>query len=391
MNWLSSTKKRLFILSVCLMVLLLTGCWDRKEVNDLAIIIGIGLHKTDDDQLELSYQLVNPAAMGGGQQGGGQPTTVEKNKGKTAYDANSKMQQKLSRRLFSGHSLVIFISEEMAKQGIRKHIDFLARHPNPRMRSFIFVTEGNPADFFKVSPDLEKSSSEVARELANLKIGMSVNVKDLLQMSSSLGQNVALPLLEIEEEPPDTVGLSINGTAVFKNGKMVGQLDSKVTRGVLWLRNEVKKAAVTIKPENADGHISFNIFKSSSELIPKIKNGNWTITVKINSIDDVVENQTTLNVMNPDIVKKLEKQLEGKIDKRVRTALEQVQKDMQADILGFGQVFHRHYPEEWAKVKDNWKEKFPEVRVIIKSNVKIKRPGRSTSPPGMQEDRETGK
>ncbi|WP_443259290.1 Ger(x)C family spore germination protein [Virgibacillus sp. L01] len=389
MNWLSLTAKRLFIPSVCLVVLLLAGCWDRKEVNDLAIIIGIGLHKTDDDQLELSYQLVNPAAMGGGQQGSDQPTTVEKNKGKTAYDANSKMQQKLSRRLFSGHSLVIFISEEMAKKGIRKHIDFLARHPNPRMRSFIFITKGNPADFFKVSPDLEKSSSEVARELANLKVGMSVNAKELLQMSAGLGQNVALPLLEIEEEPPNTVGLIINGTAVFQNGKMVGQLDSKVTRGVLWLINEVNSAAVTIKPENTDGHISFNI-KSSSELIPKIKNGKWTITVKINSIDDVVENQTRLNLMNPDIVKKLEKQLEAKIDKRIRTALEHVQKDMQADILGFGQVFHRNYPEQWAKVKHKWKEKFPEVRVTIKSDVKIKRPGRSTSPPGMPEDRETG-
>lgn len=385
--------KQLSIIPVCLLMLLLAGCWDRTEVNDLAIVVGLGLHKMEDEQVELSLQLVNPSSMasgvggGGGQQGTGELTTVEKEIGKTTFDARSKLQEKLSRNIFSGHNRVVFISEKMAEKGIRKHIDFLSRHPKPRLRSYVFVTKGAPADFFKVMPDLESSSAETARELANLEVGMSVHVKDLVQMTSDESENAALPILEIEEEPPNTQGLRVSGTAVFKDGKMAGQLDDSLTRGILWLRDEINDAAVTVKPEGTEGYISFNIFDSKTKLIPKVENGNWTMTVNINSVDDAVENETKLNLGNPDTINKLEKQLEDRIEKRIRTALEHVQKDMQADILKFGEVFHRHYPDQWAKVKDNWNEEtFPEVTVELNSDVKIKRPGRSTSPPTVPDD-----
>src|SRR5699024_1904932 len=393
MDWIALTKKWLLIPSVSFLILLLAGCWDRVEINDLAIVVGIGLHKTDDDLIELSMQMVNPSSMisgqggSGGQQGNGQLTTVEKAVGKTFYDARSKLQEKMSRKLFSGQNRVVFISEKMAEKGIRKHIDFLARHPKPRLRSFVFVTKESPAEFFKVMPNLEASSAETARELASLKIGMSVEAKDLLQMTSDESDNAALPVLEIEEEPPNTYGLRVKGTAVFKNGKMAGQLDDSVTRGLLWIRNEIENASVTIKPEDAKNYISFNIFEENTQLIPSIKNGNWKMTVKINSVDDAVENETKLNLINPDTVNRLEKQLEKRINKRIRKALKLVQKDMQSDILGFGEAFHRHYPDKWAKVKDNWNEKFSEITVEIKSDVKIKRRGRSASPPAVPEDK----
>src|SRR5699024_138860 len=114
--------------------------------------------------------------------------------------------------------------------------------------------------------------------------------------------------------------------------------------------------------------------------------------LNVQSIDDAVENETTLNLKDPDTIKRLEKQLEERIDKRIRTALEHVQQDMQADILGVGEVFHRQYPGKWAKVKDNWNEAtFPEITVNNKSDVNIKRPGRSTSPPAVPDDEVTDK
>lgn len=39
------------------------------------------------------------------------------------------------------------------------------------------------------------------------------------------------------------------GTAVLKKDKMVGQIDTKVTRGLLWLRNEIEVTAITINPK----------------------------------------------------------------------------------------------------------------------------------------------
>ncbi|GAB3058249.1 Ger(x)C family spore germination protein [Virgibacillus ainsalahensis] len=383
-------RKRRFSHLLCFLILLfLSGCWDRTEVNDLAIVTAVGLDKTDDGQIELSVQIINPGALGGSGSGGasgGKLSTVEKDTGRTIYDARSKLQQKVSRKLFIGHNPVVFIGEKMAEEGIRSHIEYFARSPFPRLRTFAFVTKGSPVDFLKVSPDLERNSGEVARELAKFQVGMSVTMKDLLLMLTGEERGAALPLIEIEEEPPDTIGLRVNGTAIFQNGKMIEQIDDKMTRGILWLRDAIETATVTIQPEDAEGLISFYIFRANTSLVPTIENGNWKMTVNIKSLDDVMENETKLNLMNPDTVEKLEVQLEETIDERIHEALEKIQNEMNVDIFNFGRAFHRHYPDQWAMVKDNWEEKLPEVEVEIQSNVEIERPGRSTSPQGVPED-----
>lgn len=384
--------KKMAVLLVCIiMLLILSGCWDRIEVNDLAIVVATGLDKTDEGEIELSVQIVNPKSMGSqssGGQGGGGENTVEKTTGKTIFDARSKLQEKVSRKLFWGHNHTIFIGKKMAEAGIRKHLDFFSRHPFTRLRAFVFMTDEKPDELLKVTPDLERSSSKVAKDLAKLKVGLSITAKELLDMLSGERRGAVLPKIQIEKEPPYTEGLKIYGAAIFNNGKMTDELDDKEVRGLLWIRDEIDTASVTIEPEKGEGRISFHIFDSSSKLIPSIENENWKIKIEILSEDDVVENETKLDMMNPEIIKKLKGQLEEQIEDRVKLALEIVQKEMKVDVLGFEKAFHRHYPDEWRKA--NWEEVFPEIEVKVSSEVKIRRPGRSTAPEGVPENEVIG-
>lgn len=336
---------------------------------------------------------MNPKEYTVGQGGAGQGklTTVEKATGRTIADASSKLQQKVSRTLFPGHNRILFIGERMAEEGINQHMDFFARDPYPRLRTFVFVTKQNPVDLLKVSPDLEASSGEVARELSRFWIAPSVTIKDLLESFQVKKQATVIPLIEIEEEKPEVFGLQISGTAVLKEGKMVGELDNELTRGILWLRGEIDKADVTIEPEEGEGMITFHIFRASTNLVPKIENGTWKVTAEITSKDDPIQNNSNLDLMNPEIVDKLEKQLEKEIDKRISSALEYVQKELKSDIFGFNELFHRHYPDQWKQVKDKWDDKFAEIEVDLQINVDIQRPGRSTSPQGVPEDEVIGK
>lgn len=365
----------------------LTGCWDRVEINDLGLVLATGLDLTEDGEFELSVQLAIPKAMGGGQGGsggqaaGGKPVTVEKATGKTIFDAMSVLQERYSRRIFWGHNRVIIIGEKLAKEGIQRHLDFFARHPDARLRSFTFVTE-KATDVLKIIPDIDNSSAEVAKELGNFKIGMSVTVKDLLEMLRGETGAAALPWIETKGKN----SLQLNGTAVFKKDKMVGRINDRVTRGLLWIRDEIHLSTVTIEPEDSKEEISFNLIRSNTKLIPKIENGKWKMTIKIMTEDDAVENETNLNLMNPKVVNKLEKELVQAIDQRVRLALEQVQTDMEADIFGFAEVFHRKYPDQWSKVKNQWDERFPEVEVEIITKAYIRRPGMSTTPQGLPEE-----
>ncbi len=389
-NSLTKAVNLMLTISMCSCTLFLTGCWDRVEINDLALVLATGLDKSDGNRIELSVQLAIPIRMGGGQKGSqggeGVPTIVEKATGNTIFEAMSRIQEKFSRRIFWGHNQVIFIGEKLAEEGIQKHIDFFARYPETRLRAYTFITAGKAIDALKVIPNLERSSSEVARELTNLKVGLRITVKDLLQMLRSEADSAALPWIEVEGHQQKHEGFRLNGSAVFRKDKMVGRINDKVTMVLLWLRNDIGMSDVTIKPVGEDGQISLRLIHAQTVLTPKIENGKWKMIIKIMTEDDVVENETKLNVMNTEIVRRLERQLEQDINKRIRLALNEVQKDMKADIVGFGIAFNRQYPDQWAKVKEQWDEKFPEIEVDIKSKVYIRSPGSSTIPQGVPEN-----
>jgi spore germination protein KC len=374
---------------LCIMIFILPGCWDRKEVNDIALIMAAGIDKKTDETLELSVLVFIPRA--GGQQqmgesggGGGTQTLVRSAEGKNIADAMSMLQKILPRRVFWGHNEVFIIDEELARDGVTHLIDFMMRHPMVRERTQIYVSKEKTKEVLGLNPPLEQDLSRVLTELGALKIGMEVTAKDLAQMIISDAEAASVPRIEMLPPQPGkekTESIAyISGTAIFKKGKMVGSIDDAMTRGVLWLRNEIELAVVTVEPEGSTGDISMQLLRARSELIPKIENGKWKMTLKAETEDDIIQNSTNLNLMNPKTIKMLERELEKEIEQRVYLALQQVQKDMKADIFGFADAFHRAYPEKWKTEKKSWDDIFPNVEVTVEAKAKIHRPGMTATP-----------
>ena len=384
---ISRCGKWILLLCLGIVSLPLAGCWDRKEINDLALVTAAGIDKTDEEMIELSVQVFVPRSGGGGQlgqtggTGSGPQSLVRSAAGKTVAEAMARLQERIPRTIFWGHTEVFIFGEATAKAGIREVVDFMLRFTQPRERANMFVSKGEAKKIIELIPPLERSQAEVLRELSNSKIGINVTVKQLAEMLIGDAGNAALPFLELL--PPSAGGgqqntiAYITGTAVFRKDKMVGQISDQATRGLLWLRDETKYAVVTIAPKEADGYVTFNLQRSKTELIPHIEDGRWSMTVKIKTEDDIAENTTRLNLMDPELIQSLEKELEQMVIQRVNMALEKVQKEMKTDIFGFAEAFHRKYPHEWQRMKDGWDDKFPNVSVTVEAEAKILRPGKS--------------
>jgi spore germination protein KC len=392
MGILQKTTKILF---VCVHLILLSGCWDRTEVNDLALIVGLGIDQTKDGQIKLTVEVVIPKAIGGGGQiiggggGGDGETIVKSGTGTTVADAISDLQEKLSRRVFWGHTKVVVFGEKAAKAGIRQHLDFLSRHPETRLRSNVLVSEGTAKSVLELIPPIEESTSEVLRELSESQLLLRATIKDVLQMLSGDAGAAAIPMVKILPPAKGKKDLQtiafIQRTAIFKKDKMIGDIDDQLTRGVLWLRNEIKQANVTITPKGEKGNITATMIRAHTEFIPKYEKGKWKMIVKATTEDDILLNGTKLNLMDPKYTKMIEKELAKETNKRIQAALKKVQKEMKADIFGFAEIFHRKYPREWNRVKDRWEEIFPDVEVIVKTKAYVRRPGMNTAPQGLPE------
>ena len=101
------TKRILLLLATLVSVPLLSGCWDRVEVNDLAIVTAAAINKKDDNQIELSIQIFIPKTLssGGGEaggSGGGKMTVTASQTGKNIAEALSKLHGKMPREIFGG-------------------------------------------------------------------------------------------------------------------------------------------------------------------------------------------------------------------------------------------------------------------------------------------------
>ena len=132
-------KKR--ILSLIILCLFLTGCWDKKELNELAITMALGVDKIDDEYL-VSAQVVVPGEVSSMKGGAGQsPVTLFQAKGATMNDAIRNLALVSPRTGYFGHLQIVVIGESMAQEGIASILDYLSRYYEIRSDFYLLVAK----------------------------------------------------------------------------------------------------------------------------------------------------------------------------------------------------------------------------------------------------------
>ncbi|CAH0121381.1 MULTISPECIES: Ger(x)C family spore germination protein [unclassified Paenibacillus] len=366
--------------------LFLTGCWDRTELNDLAIITATAIDITDNNQVKLAVQIYvskQGQASGGSQtqleqqssSGGPQNTVVIAAKGISLADAAANLQEQLPRKVFWGHNKVFIFGEKTVKAGIKDHIDFLLRHPGTREHSYVFASKGDAMKILDMNTVLERDSSEVLREMTKNRTGLTVTLNEIMQLLNEKSEAAFLPRIELRDRDGKGKVPTIRGTDVLEEGKYAGWIDRTATRGVMWLRDEIKTSIITVDSEQEKGLISFRLAHNKTDLVPLVRGNEWSITAKIEMEGDIVQNTSEQDITKVEQVKLAERAIGDDVRKRIELALRIAQDELDADIFGFAKEFRRKYPMEWEKNERRWKEIFPQIRVNVEPKVKVLRIG----------------
>lgn len=368
---------------------LLGGCWDRTEINDLAIVMGAAIDQKDDDRIELTAQIfiTKASSSGGGQHPGGSTVTskmsmIRVSEGVNLSDAMSKIQAKVSRKVFWGHCKVYIFGEEAAKKGISSHIDYLMRNPEPRLQSVIFVSRGLAKDNLGIKGStLERSTVEVLREYSYLHTESDTTLVDVRNGLREVSHAVTIPLLNHghawQNNDPTKEKAAVAGTAIFKQDKLVGTLTIEETQALQWLkRKEQIQKNMTVKPfEEEPGYFTIQPLTKHLKLVPSVHRGQYRMKVDLDLDGVLLENSSSLNPVKPDDVKQMEQKVKDEMIKSMSQTLDTLQKKLKADAVGFGLILNQDYPDEWNKRKDKWPETFSKMDVDYHVNVSIKRAG----------------
>ncbi|MEH7116708.1 Ger(x)C family spore germination protein [Neobacillus vireti] len=389
--------KKLGILVInCMIVFVLTGCWSRIEINDITIVTATAIDKMKDGKIRVSLQVAIPKQLGpvgaGGSFGGTGSTVVISETGESMMDALRRLQEKLPRRIFFSHNRILIIGEKAAKDGVYQILDYISRVREARMRSFILFSKGEAAPILRLTPVIERYSSEAIREEEKAGVGVKIMIKDFFNMLTTEGISPVAAEVAIRSEEKGRNSsketAAIIGSAVFHKDKLVGWINDKDTRGVLWIRDEMVKGNITVSvpKEKGGGKISVELKKGRTKVKPILVQSKVKMNVNIQAQVEVFENSSKLDLGNPKVLQYVQTLIEKDVEKRCELALFKAQKQYHTDIFGFGNAVYRSHPKAWKEQhKKKWAEEFPNLEVSVTPHVSIVRTGLSGKSPEMKD------
>jgi spore germination protein KC len=395
--------KRFFLLLISLSVLILSGCWTKKELTELALVSAIGIDKNEDGQYVGTLQIINPGNVAGGKigQGGGAtpPISVYSATGENIVAVSRNASTKVSRKMYYAHTNLVVLSDELAEEeGIGSILDALERDPNFRSTATIVIAKDVKAgDVVKALTPIDKiSANKVIKTLEYTEKIHGYQMKVTLQeLISSLvtpgkepmltgvvlkGDSQELEKMENLQETEPLATLEMNGMAIFKNEKLVDWLHDGEARGAIWILDRVKATDVNIDWEEEKAAISLEVTRQNTKVSVQLKDGIPKINISIEAEGDLGEVRVPLDITKGKTMRKIEKGVEKEIKKQIENAVEQAQKN-KSDIFGFGEAVHRSNPKEWKKLQPEWNDTyFPKLEVSVEVNAYVRRTGIRNKP-----------
>jgi spore germination protein KC len=386
---------------------LLTGCWDRLEIEDRAVVLAISVDaaakETEKEEHEISHyggefpaptknmirvalQIalpgkipLGPGESGGGGKGSGQTVWVVDEVGHTIDDALTNLQQQISGRLFFGHLRVIVVSDEVAKQEMQNLNDYLRRNPEVRRMAWMMVSKGNAEKLMKAAPQLERVPALYLMSTMDNAVRDGKFPANYVGMywsnSMKKGQEAYLPYVMLKKEQ----NIELMGMAYFKKDELAGTTEPfEIT--VFMAIKGLNPAGYRgyVKLEGTSNIVTIYSTSRKSKLDVQIKNNRpyftLSILIEVNLEEKLnekflVSNSRTLSEIqqsNQDAIKK---------------AAESMIKDMQekgTDIFGFGEYVRAKKPSYWnrqIKTKEKWQQSFKDISVEVRAVARVRRIG----------------
>ena len=184
------------------LIFLMCGCWNYKELNNLAMTTGIAIDKIDNDY-HVTLLISNSKKQTNDNNKPQASTAAYEGSGKTMYEAISNASDNISKEVYLGHLAILVLSEEIASSDMLNVVDFLFRYPQIRNEFQLILAKNSKAsDILKVTTPLESFPSlNVSENLKNTNkrqgIIYTVNFNEFIKTFLESGVEAVLPSVEV--------------------------------------------------------------------------------------------------------------------------------------------------------------------------------------------------
>lgn len=369
-------KKLTCLLLSLSLIFLLSGCWDYRGINELAIVIGVAVDKDNQSgNYKLAYEIVDLSTS---IKDKGMGSKIIDSEGKTIFDAIRNGKRRVNNKLYFGLTQIVVFSEEVARsEDFGGIVDFFLRDGELRGTICVLISQEKTARDIISSKGVGLGivSAEVQKIIENdNKITSSIPTVEFYQVFDILnakGKALTLPAFHncVSNGEP---GIEANGTAVFKGKKLIGYLTPEETKYLLFVTNDIDGGILTISSEGkSEDDISLEISKNATKCSFEYKDGKVKILIHTDTTVYLGETMTHIDALDEKQISALQEKAEDKLEDGISNVIQRVQSQYDSDIFGFGNMIYKKDFRLWNQLKDNWEEQFRTLEVEVKSDVHI--------------------
>lgn len=375
-------KKILITLSF---IFICCGCYNYKELNDLAITSAIGIDKSDNGY-KVTAQVVNTQKEGTDNNSSSDPKIIiYEHTSKTVQEAVRYMVLESPKRLYPNHMQVIIISEDVAKDGILGSLDLFFRDSELQKNFYVLISKDvsanqilktlTPADSI-VSSNIKKS---LESDSSYLGITELVTYDELINTYLNPNKEISLPSVTLKgkmkgsdkidniEQSDSSTKVVLSQMAIFKDDKMIGYLDDKQSIALSFIKGKINNTIIKYKCNG--GYVVVETTNSKSSINVDNK-GNFRI--KISGDAAINEVSCDINLENDNSISKINKQVNKEIKKNVNNTIKYVKNNYNSDIFNFLDILYKNQYSLYKKISNDWyKDKFKDSKIDIDVDIKV--------------------
>ncbi len=390
-------RKDIMLIVIIFGMITITGCWDYRDVEHMAIVSGIAVDYDDSSEgILITVEMVVPRVVGN-------QTVIEseivQEKGENTFDAIRNMISKTGRKLFWSHAKVIIVSSELLnkKDLFIGLLDWFHRDDETRSDIWVVLSREKTSAEILLDSDTKIQGvksyylNDIIRNEMSVSKYRAVELRELIDELSSKGISPTLPTVSLMEEQDENSrekgqenaqGNSkgkekemkipaVYGSAILRATTPIGWLDGGDTKTLLLLQDRLKGGLFVVEKDGT--RTTLEIFESKTKIKPRIIAGE-EISMDINI--EIVVNLAEI-VGEKDFIEEkerieLEKEAQRQIEETAKALLYKLQNKYKSDAVGFGNILERQEPKAWKTLEDSWGEIFPNVKHDIKVNLIIR-------------------
>lgn len=369
--------KKTFIL---LLVLLLTGCYDQKELNTIAIMTATEINKIDN-QFIVNAQVVNPQSSDKTVNIQA-PFIVYVGKGKTIHEAYREIKRQSSRYLYPNHMEILIINEKLAKEDVKQIMDFFLRIPDVRTEFYVLIGKNdNILNITTPIDDVSATSIVDTMKTNNKYLGVTnfVTFNEFANMDLNQNLEVVLPTIEAIDYTKDSESISntestkitslykLGNLAVFKDNQLKGYLTEDESIAYNIIKNKAQSILITYECEK-DKYMTVE----ATDIKSKISTKNKKIDIQIEMTGNINENMCNIKLNEEENIKKIEKELKEYIENKIETSINNIRQKYNTDIFGFLDLIYKTDYQTYKNINKNWYEfEYKQININTKASINV--------------------